>query len=71
MNRIKHREWYRPCAPVLNEESVEDLFEVTRRAGASVTSSPFMSFAPLLRPAAQEAFPGIAHVDGTARHSLQ
>ena len=67
MNRIKHRDWYRPCAPVLNEESVKDVFEVTFRAGVSVTSSPYMSFAPLLRPAAQKSFPGIAHVDGTAR----
>eukprot|EP00946_MAST-07B_sp_MAST-7B-sp1_P001865 g1865.t1 len=67
MNRIKHRDWYRPCAPVLNEESVEKVFEVTRHEGNSVTSSPYMSFAPLLRPSIQEAFPGIAHVDGTAR----
>ena len=67
MNRIKHRDWYRPCAPVLNEESVQKVFEVTLREGKSVTSSPYMSFAPLLRTEAQEAFPGIAHVDGTAR----
>lgn len=67
MNRIKHRAWYRPCAPMLTEESVESIFEVTRRAGRSVTSSPYMSFAPLLQTWAQEKYPGIAHVDGTAR----
>ena len=67
MNRIKHRDWYRPCAPVLNEESVQKVFEVTFREGKSVTSSPYMSFAPLLRAEVLEAFPGIAHVDGTAR----
>ena len=27
MNRIKHRDWYRPCAPILNEEDVGRVFE--------------------------------------------
>jgi carbamoyltransferase len=67
MNRIKHRDWYRPCAPVLVEEEIEEIFEVTKRGGASLTSSPYMSFAPRLQPWVIEQFPGIAHVDGTAR----
>jgi carbamoyltransferase len=64
MNRIKHREWYRPTAPVLNEEAVANIFENLKD---TAIDSPYMSFAPLLQGWAIEAFPAIAHVDGTAR----
>ena len=65
MNRIKHREWYRPCAPILNEEDVGKVFE---NSNAKIPwHSPYMSFAPTLTEEIIRKFPAISHVDGTAR----
>ena len=60
MNRLKVREWWRPVAPMVAYEAVDALFEQR-------VWSPFMSFAPRLRPGIAEALPAIAHFDGTAR----
>ena len=52
-------------APVVLEEDADALF--VREHGAVPIRSPFMSFAPALRPAAAAALPAVAHFDGTAR----
>ena len=65
MNALKHREWYRPVAPVLAEEEGDRCF--ARDSPDHPLRSPFMSFAPRVRPAAALALPAMAHVDGTAR----
>ena len=65
MNRIKHRDWYRPCAPILNEEDVGRVFE---NSNAELPwHSPYMSFAPFLTEEIIRKFPAISHVDGSAR----
>ena len=61
MNRLKHRQWYRPTAPVVAAEAMDDLF------GRNV-SSPYMSMAPRVRDAARAKYPALGHLDGTARH---
>jgi carbamoyltransferase len=60
LNLIKGRQWYRPVAPMTTVESLPTIL------GFSL-QSPFMSFAPVLTDGALEAFPVIAHFDGTAR----
>lgn len=60
LNRIKHREWWRPVAPMVAYETVDEVFEER-------VWSPYMSFAPRLRPGMAAALPAIAHFDGTAR----
>ena len=60
MNRLKRREWYRPVAPTVALEHMLDLFEVA-------IPSPYMSFAPILRPDAARTCPAVAHFDNTSR----
>ena len=61
MNRLKFRQWYRPVAPMIAEEALEEVF------GFKYTST-YMEFAPLVTSKVRERFPAIAHFDGTARH---
>ncbi|CAE7214452.1 nolO [Symbiodinium sp. CCMP2592] len=61
MNRLKFRQWYRPVAPMIAEEALEEVF------GFKYTS-PYMEFAPNVRKEVRERFPGLSHFDGTARH---
>ena len=61
MNRLKYREFYRPVAPMIAEEHLEQVF-------GSVISSPYMSMAPPVLPEVLERFPGLGHLDGTTRH---
>jgi hypothetical protein len=65
LNVLKHREWWRPTAPMVAEEDAQRVFEAVPR-----TSSPYMSFAPTLTPEAARALPGIAHFDATARPQI-
>ena len=65
MNALKHREWYRPVAPVLLAEEGDRVFE--RDSPLRPLHSPFMSFAPRLLPAAAAALPAVTHADATAR----
>ncbi|RZA29921.1 MAG: carbamoyltransferase, partial [Lysobacteraceae bacterium] len=58
--RVKGREWFRPLAPVVPEESAAVYFDL---AGAS----PFMQFAAPVRPEVAPMLPAITHVDGSAR----
>lgn len=58
--RVKHREAFRPFAPVVLEERLEDYFEFSH-------PDPFMTMAPRIRPEKLEVIPAAAHVDGTGR----
>ncbi|MDP9417284.1 MAG: carbamoyltransferase [Actinomycetota bacterium] len=57
---VKGREWFRPLAPLVLAEHAERIFEVDRPA-------PFMQYAAYVRPEFRADYPGITHVDGTAR----
>lgn len=59
-SRVKFREPYRPFAPSVLEEDVEDYFHFT---GAS----PFMTFVCRVRDDRRARIPAVTHVDGTAR----
>jgi carbamoyltransferase len=61
MNVLKFREWYRPVAPMIADEALEEVF------GRKI-ASPYMSMAPRVRDETRERFPALAHMDGTARH---
>eukprot|EP00438_Fugacium_kawagutii_P002062 Skav212343 [mRNA] locus=scaffold1488:238591:240732:+ [translate_table: standard] len=61
MNQLKVRQSYRPVAPMIADEALEQVF------GQRI-ESPYMTMAPKVLPNVRENFPGLAHVDGTARH---
>jgi len=61
MNRVKFRQWYRPVAPMIADEALEQVF-------GSCVKSPYMTMAPLVAQPVKDDFPAIAHFDGTARH---
>lgn len=58
--KVKHREWYRPFAPVVRLEDVSKYFEWDRE-------SRWMSFCPRVKEEWREQLAAITHVDGTAR----
>ena len=58
--KVKHREWYRPFAPVVRLEDVNKYFEWNKE-------SKWMSFCPKVREEWKEKLGAITHVDGTAR----
>jgi carbamoyltransferase len=58
--KVKHREWYRPFAPVVRLEDVNKYFEWNKE-------SKWMSFCPKVREEWREKLAAITHVDGTAR----
>jgi carbamoyltransferase len=58
--KVKFREPYRPFAPSVLEENVQDYFEFS---GAS----PFMTFVCRVRQEWKGSLPAVTHVDGTAR----
>jgi carbamoyltransferase len=58
--RVKHRQAFRPFAPIVLEERAAEIFE-----GAG--DSPFMLMAKPVAPAWRDRIPAIVHVDGTAR----
>lgn len=58
--RIKHREAFRPFAPVVLEERLSEFFEYTH-------PDPFMTVAPMIRKDKVDLIPAAAHVDGTGR----
>jgi carbamoyltransferase len=60
--RIKHREQFRPFAPVVLEHLAPDVFELGKK-----TSSPYMTFVVPVRPEYQEKIQGACHVDATSR----
>ena len=60
--RVKHREPFRPFAPLVLEEQAPKIFEMGRK-----TSSPYMTFVFHVRDEYQDRIPGAVHVDGTSR----
>ncbi|MBO8200696.1 carbamoyltransferase [Streptomyces smyrnaeus] len=60
--RVKHREPFRPFAPVVLEAEAPRVFEMGKK-----TSSPYMTFVFPVRQEYRERIPGACHVDGTAR----
>ncbi len=59
-DKVKHRQWFRPFAPSILEESVDDWFEENY-------DSPYMSFAVKFKENKKDQVPAVIHVDGTAR----
>jgi carbamoyltransferase len=60
LNAIKHRETYRPVAPICLEERATEIFDPGGH-------DPFMLFQHTVRPSWKERIPAVCHVDGTAR----
>lgn len=58
--KVKHREPFRPFAPVALEERAAEFFDIKE-------PSPFMLLAPRVREDKRTAIPAVTHVDGTAR----
>ncbi len=59
-SRVKHREAFRPFAPVALEEIASEYFEIDR-------PSPYMLLVPRVRIEKREIIPAVTHVDGTGR----
>lgn len=59
-DKVKHREWFRPFAPIVTEEDSQKYF--TNEAPV-----PYMSVICYTRPEYREKLPSITHVDGSAR----
>lgn len=62
VNKVKGREWFRPFAGSVLEESADEWFEMR-----GLKSSPFMMYAINVRPAHLGDIPAVTHVDGTCR----
>ncbi|MEU6673241.1 carbamoyltransferase C-terminal domain-containing protein [Streptomyces sp. NPDC046925] len=60
--RVKHREPFRPFAPVVLESEAHRVFDMGEK-----TSSPYMTFVFPVRPEFHDVIPGAMHVDGTSR----
>ena len=58
--KVKHREWYRPFAPIAIAERAADYFTNT-------TDIPYMSVICYTKPEYREILPSITHVDGSSR----
>jgi carbamoyltransferase len=58
--QVKHRQAFRPFAPVVIAEKAHEYFE-------GDAESPFMLLVKRVRPEARDKVPAITHVDGTAR----
>ena len=58
--RIKHREWFRPFAPSILEEYLDEYFEFNH-------PSPFMLHVFNIRPSKRAELAAVTHVDGTGR----
>jgi carbamoyltransferase len=61
MNAIKQRQKFRPFAPVILEEHVDNYFEMPQQG----LTSPYMQFVARCRH--PDLFPAIIHADGTSR----
>jgi carbamoyltransferase len=58
--RVKHRQAFRPFAPIVIAERAAEVFE-------GEEESPFMLLVKTVRPQWRDKIPAIVHVDGTAR----
>jgi carbamoyltransferase len=59
-SRVKHRQPFRPFAPIVLAERAKEIFEGDH-------DSPYMLLAMNVRPEWRDKIPAIVHVDGTAR----
>ena len=59
-SRVKHRQPFRPFAPIVLYERAQEIFEGDE-------DSPYMLIAKRVRPEWRNKIPAIVHVDGTAR----
>ena len=59
-SRVKHRQAFRPFAPLIVAERAKEVFE-------GDLDSPFMLIAKRVRPEWRDKIPAVTHVDGTAR----
>ena len=59
-SRVKHRQAFRPFAPIVLAERMKEIFEGDE-------DLPFMLIAKPVRPEWRDKIPAIVHVDGTAR----
>ena len=59
-NRVKHRQAFRPFAPIVLYERANEIFEGDE-------DSPYMLLAKPVRPQWRDKIPAVVHVDGTAR----
>lgn len=60
--RVKHREPFRPFAPLVLESDASKVFEMGRKV-----RSPYMTFVFPVKPEYHDIIPGATHVDGTSR----
>ena len=58
--KVKHRQWYRPFAPVLLSKYVNEIFNANLH-------SPYMNLVGKFKGAYQNKYPGVVHLDGTGR----
>ena len=59
--KVKHREHFRPFAPVISKEDVHDYFEIDK------DEEPFMLFVYPFREKVRNLVPSVVHVDGSGR----
>ena len=59
-NRVKHREPFRPFAPVVLADQCSEYFDLD-------SESPYMLIATMVKDEAKPKIPAVTHVDGTAR----
>jgi carbamoyltransferase len=59
-SRVKHRQAFRPFAPIVLAERAQEVFE-------GEEDSPFMLIAKRVRSEWRDRIPAVVHVDGTAR----
>jgi carbamoyltransferase len=57
---VKHREWFRPIAPFVLEEELDEIFEVNCKL-------PYMLYAVSVKPKYRQKLSAAVHIDGTAR----
>ena len=59
-DKVKHRQWFRPFAPSILREEVNNWFKQD-------VNSPYMSFAIAFKDEMKDKVPAVVHFDGTAR----
>jgi carbamoyltransferase len=59
--KVKHREKFRPFAPVISQEEVHNYFEIDK------DSEPFMLFVYPFKENVKNLVPSVVHVDGSGR----
>ncbi len=62
--QVKHREWYRPYAPIILEEYAEEMLEDYNEW------SPYMQTSAIIKEEYREKLGGVNHVDNTTRPQI-